>query len=256
MTFMSLWFEEEKLSRRRCQREASPGLMLNAEDACSVCVCAYKVALIFFLHIPIRWACSNLAAVRRPGAPQQILAKKTNSGSESGKGEQHPFCKSDFMYDWNTFSKLWTLPWNIFTHLSLGANGRTSQIRTTTRQGMSLISDHFENKPKQNVNGATALGNLCCPWSWREGTSPLSSGWVQSQSRRGRACCRSACSASGPTPVPQTREVTLPAGSCLMKRDAAWSQGKKKRKEFPSPTWAVQQENSTTRYCCCSEVSL
>lgn len=31
----------------------------------------------------------------------------------------------------NTFSKLCTLPWKIFTHLSLGAKGRTSQIRTT-----------------------------------------------------------------------------------------------------------------------------
>lgn len=29
-----------------------------------------------------------------------------------------------------TFSKLWTFPWKIFTHLSLGANGRTSQILT------------------------------------------------------------------------------------------------------------------------------
>lgn len=36
--------------------------------------------------------------------------------------------------EWSTltFSKLWTFPWKIFTHLSLGAKGLTSQIRTAT----------------------------------------------------------------------------------------------------------------------------
>lgn len=53
---------------------------------------------------------------------------------------------------------------------------------------------------------------LCCPWSWTGGTIPLSSGWVQSRSHRGRACCRSACSASGPTPVPQKQGQTFLVG--------------------------------------------
>lgn len=49
---------------------------------------------------------------------------------------------------------------------------------------------------------------LCYPWSLREGTTPRSSGWAQSLSHRGRACCRSACSASGPTPA-TTQTITL-----------------------------------------------
>lgn len=55
----------------------------------NVCACMYIFVCVrvyiffflsffhsFFLHTPIRWACSNLAAVRRPGAPQQILRQR------------------------------------------------------------------------------------------------------------------------------------------------------------------------------------
>ena len=48
----------------------------------------------------------------------------------------------------------------------------------------------------------------CCPWSLTEGTIPQSSDWAQLLSRRGRACCRSAYSAAGPTPVRHKQLLT------------------------------------------------
>lgn len=47
---------------------------------------------------------------------------------------------------------------------------------------------------------------LCCPLSLREGMIPQSSSWVQLLSHHGRAYCRSACSASGPTPAQQQQK--------------------------------------------------
>lgn len=49
-----------------------------------------------------------------------------------------------------TFSKLWTFPWKILTHLSLGAKGLTSQIRTATEsKSKSAAEGHRERQPWQ-----------------------------------------------------------------------------------------------------------
>jgi hypothetical protein len=51
--------------------------------------------------------------------------------------------------------------------------------------------------------------DLCCPWSWRGGRIPLSSGWVQSENHHDHAYCRPAYSASGPTPTHTQEFITV-----------------------------------------------
>lgn len=50
-----------------------------------------------------------------------------------------------------TFSKLCTFPWNIFTHRSLGANGRTSQTRTanSNKQNKTVIKQWPPENPAE-----------------------------------------------------------------------------------------------------------
>lgn len=125
-----------------------------------MCMCVF---CFFFLFAPtyqlsLQQSCchpSTRSTSADSGTQEQVLNSQkdscsTNEGSESDKRDQHQFYKSDFMYYLSTFSKLWTLPWKIFTHRSLGAKGRTSQIRTTTRRRKSFINDHFEKKREQS----------------------------------------------------------------------------------------------------------
>lgn len=101
---------------------------------------------------PVSWSRGYFATVSGPRAPQQILEENITHCwifiEKNIKYKSSPM--TDFVKNtksniertvltvisWiliNTFSKLCTLPWKIFTHLSLGAKGRTSQIRTTCR---------------------------------------------------------------------------------------------------------------------------
>lgn len=62
--------------------------------------------------------------------------------------------------EWSTltFSKLWTFPWKIFTHLSLGANGLTSQIRTATEPGAEGMGKGKPQSPELAPHCPKATG--------------------------------------------------------------------------------------------------
>lgn len=109
-----------------------------------------------------------------------------------------------------TFSKLWTFPWKIFTHLSLGANGRISQTRTK-----SHWRDNLKEALRQYFSLTLwsciflsyilkAATHHCCPWSWTVNRILQNWDWGPSLSLRVPACCKWAYSASGPIPAVHT----------------------------------------------------